>query len=85
MCKRPKHSAHHDRAERNDPHGRHLLHDKEVAIGMQAGTTVEEKKLLAERFVNNQEEEIERRGNNEERIEINLLVFFNKIWKRLKR
>ena len=52
---------------------------------MQAGTTVEEKKLLAERFVNNQEEEIERMGNNEERIEINLLVFFNKIWKRLKR
>ena len=51
MSERPKKAACHDRAERNDPDGRRLLENEEVAIRTQAGSTVEKKELLAGRFV----------------------------------
>ena len=47
MRERPKQSACHDRAERNDPYAGHLLENEEVAIRTQAGAAVEEQELLA--------------------------------------
>ena len=42
MRERPEQSAHHDRAEWNDPHGHHLLQNENITIETQAGATVEE-------------------------------------------
>ena len=47
LRERPKQSACHDRAERNDPYAGHLLENEEVAIRTQASATVEEQELLA--------------------------------------
>ena len=47
LRERPKQSACHDRAERNDPYAGHLLENEEVAIRTQAGAAVEEQELLA--------------------------------------
>ena len=47
LRERPKQSACHDRAERNDPYAGHLLENEEVAIRTQASAAVEEQELLA--------------------------------------
>ena len=74
LRERPKQSACHDRAERNDPYAGHLLENEEVAIRTQASAAVEEQELLAARFVRDKQK---RRENK-------LSIFFFPFTKRAK-
>ena len=67
LRERPKQSACHDRAERNDPYAGHLLENEEVAIRTQASAAVEEQELLAVKKIVGEEKEKEEKRRGQKR------------------